>query len=175
MKKVEAAYDFLTPPPANIEDMTQPMGPLEEGDQRIVDAVHRLPEGEHVVEQDDGTRIRIIKDKSYGREQAIAQTTKPDGSIEQAGTLINKPVSIGEAPGVNDISADMSEWPADHRRGGRTTHNVMGNRVGNVMHLERDRPAAQAIKREVARKIDVAREGLGKAGVTAASKSAEQE
>lgn len=164
MKEVKAAYDFLTPPAANIEDMTQPMGPLEKGDQALVEAVEKLPEGEQTVELGDGTRVRIIKEASPGRDQAIAQISRSDGSVEQTGVLIDK------VPGVGSISADISEWPADGS-GGRTIHEVRDNEVGSIFDPKHDRESAQAIKHEVASKIDIAREHLGEVSTSAAIKN----
>jgi hypothetical protein len=46
---------YTPPKPAiPIEDMTQPMGPLEEGDQALVDAAQKIPEGRHEVRDDRG-------------------------------------------------------------------------------------------------------------------------
>lgn len=158
-KEVAPPYDFMTPPAANLEDMTQPMGPLEEGDQALVDAAHKLPAGEHIAEHDDGTRTRVLKDEGFAREQVVTDTTLPDGTIEGASTLIDS------APGVEGINANISEWPAGER-GGHTVHNVMGNDVGNVPGpREANREEAQAIKLETAREIDSARERLETARV----------
>ncbi len=156
-KKVEAMYSYMTPPSANFEDMTQPMGPLEQGDQALVDAAQEIPEGEHIVELDDGSQIRIIKEARHD-QHAIVQTTRPDGSIEQAGTMIT--------PARNYISADIAQWPAGDG-GGRTTHEARGGEVGSVLDPEQNRESSQAIKLEVADKITTARKHLGETGVTA--------
>lgn len=157
MQKVEGPYPFVTPPAARLEDRTQPMGPLEEGDQALVDAAHKLPAGEYVTEQ-DGVRTRVLKDEGVGRDQVIATTTTPDGTIEQAGTLIDS-IPQGSIDRVGPISAGISLYPAGET-GGKTIAEASGNEVGSVFNAEYDRPKAQAIKLEVAREIDAATQRL---------------
>lgn len=152
MKEVKAPYDFMVPPAANLEDMTQPVGPLLEGDQALVDAAHKLPAGEHVAEK-DGTYTRVSKYDELGRDQVVTHTTLPDGTVESASTLIDY------VPGMEGISADISEWPAGER-GGRTVAEASGNNVGGVIHPQEDREQAQAIKLEVAHEIDAATQRL---------------
>jgi hypothetical protein len=155
-KTVENPIPNFTAGAANIEDVTQPMGPLEKGDQAIVDALHRLPDHtgmdvrpatELVARDPDGTVTRIIKDGSYKQEMASAHTMRPDGSSESVSTLMN-PI-----PGTETISVTKTEQSAD--KGSHSVH-VSGNKVaeGGDLTGKTDRAQAQAIKLEVADKID---------------------
>lgn len=161
MKEVKPAYDFLTPPAAAIEDMTQPMGPLEEGDQALVDAVQNVPAGEHMARQDDGSVVRLKKDGTYKQDIVLADTTEADGSTTGVSTLISTVSS-----GSEGISASKSEYLAGER-GGRTTDHVSGNQVEtSTLTMEPDRNKAQAVKLEVARKINEARDRIDQTGDT---------
>lgn len=165
-KPVEAPNPYVARLAANIEDMTQPMGPLEEGDQALVDAAHRLPEGQHEIRHDDGGKTWVNKSENFGQDVAVVDTMTADGAHEHASTLINK------IPGIEGVSADIShstEW--DQGSGSRAY--VTGNRVGaDVLNMKvgTKRREAQAIKLEVAKKIDAAREQLGHDAVEAAQR-----
>ncbi len=166
MQEVKPAYDFLTPPAARMEDRTQPMGPLEQGDQALVDAAHKLPEGRHEIRHDGRGVTWVSKSESLGQDIAVVDTMTTDGAHEHASTLINT------IPGVEGISADIGHSTAwDQGSGSRA--RVSGNRIGSDvlrMKVGTNRKEAQAIKLEVAGKIDAAREQMGHAAVEAAQR-----
>lgn len=156
-KPVEAPNPYVGPPAANIEDMTQPMGPLEEGDQALVDAARLLPEGPHEIRHDDGSVTWVNKSESSGQNVAVVDTLTADGAHEHASTLINK------VPGIAGISADISHSAVWDQGSGSKAH-IAGNRIGRdvtQMKVGTHRREAQAIKLEIASKIDAARKQLG--------------
>lgn len=167
MKKVEAPNPYVSPPAARLEDMTQPMGPLEQGDQALVDAVQQVPEGQHEAKHDGGSVTWVGKSESLGQDIVTVNTADGKGAMEGVATLVSK------IPAVANISADVHESPAG-TRGGRETAHVSGNSVrkdgDGVLETTPDRAEAQATKLEVARRIDEARERLGEAAVEAADK-----
>ncbi|HYH36552.1 MAG TPA: hypothetical protein VD706_03570 [Candidatus Saccharimonadales bacterium] len=133
------------------------MGPLEEGDQKLVDAVHRLPADRHVMEMPNGGFVRTVKHEIPGGLIANAEVSTPDGATERAGTLIDTvPRSSG-----NDVIADIAEWPAGEQFG-RTTDEAVGNKVRDegedkdLFAMRHDRAEAQAIKLKVAGKLEQA-------------------
>lgn len=157
MQKVEAPNPYVSPPVANIEDMTQPMGPLEEGDQALVDASNMLPEGRHEIRHTDGSVTWLGKQASFGQDIVTVHRATPEGASHDAATLINK------IPGVEGISGDISDRTAWDRSGGSRTH-VSGNTVGgDVMSMQAkpNRKEAQAVKQVIADRIDRARERVG--------------
>jgi hypothetical protein len=165
-KPVEAPNPYVSPPVANIEDMTQPMGPLEEGDQALVDAAHRLPEGQHEIRHGDESVTWVNKSESLGQDVAVINTMTAEGAHESAGTLINT------VPGAEGISADMAHSTAWDQGSGSRAH-VSGNRIGSdvlQMKVGSNRREAQAIKLEVAGKIDAAAEQIGQQAVEEAAK-----
>lgn len=167
-KPVEAPNPYVAPPAANIEDMTQPMGPLEEGDQALVDAAARLPEGRHEIRHgDEGEGVTwVSKSESLGQDIAVVDTMTGDGAHEHASTLIAK------IPGVEGISADMGHSTAWDQGSGSKAY-VSGNRIGSdvlKMKVGTNRKEAQAIKLEVAGKIDAAATKLGHDAVEAAQR-----
>lgn len=157
-KTVETLSPYIPASAANIEDMTQPMGPLEEGDQAIVDALHRLPDhtGMDVVpttklmaRDADGAVTHLTKDGTYKQEMAAVHTMRPDGSSESVSTLVN-PI-----PGMETIRVTKREASAE---AGSHSEYVSGNKVAERAgeEGETDRARAQAIKLKVAEKIDAA-------------------
>lgn len=166
LKPVEAPNPYVGPPAANIEDMTQPMGPLEQGDQALVDAAHKLPEGQHEIRHEDGGVTWVNKSERFGQDIAVVDTMTADGAHEHADTLINK------IPGVAGISADISHSTVWDQGGGSRAH-VEDNRIGSdvlKMKVGTNRREAQAIKLEIAGKIDNARKQLGHDAVEAAQR-----
>jgi hypothetical protein len=156
-KVVEAPNQYIDPLAVNIEDATQPMGPLEQGDQALVDAAHRLPEGSHEIRHKDGDVTWAHKFESLGQNIATVDTMTSDNNIEHASTLINT------VPGDGGISANISHQAPWSQAVGSTAR-ASGNRVGADVMRMKDQPSrreAQAIKLEVARKIDAAAEQLG--------------
>jgi hypothetical protein len=167
MKTVETLNPYVEPSAANIDDMTQPMGPLEEGDQALVDATHKLPEGPQEIRHDDGGVTWANKSESLGQHVAVINTRNADGSYENASALINT------VPGIAGISADMGHSTA-WDQGGGSRARVSGNSIGSdVMNMKAGthHAEAQAIKLEVASKINAAAEQLGHDAVEHASKT----
>jgi len=166
-RSVEAPNPYVSPPAANIENMTQPMGPLEEGDQALVDATHRLPEGRHEIRHDNGGMTWASKSESLGQHVAVVDTMNSDGSTEHASTLINM-MPVRE----NGVSADLghsTEWDL----GSGSKAHVSGNRIGSdvlSMKVGTHRKEAQAIKLEVANKINAATKQLGHDAVESAQR-----
>lgn len=135
---------------ANFSDMTQPMGPLEQGDQAVVDAAHRLPEGEHVAEHADGSRTRVVKSKDGNMEVVVAKTTQADGSEEKVSTVIDS------VPGGNGIDVDVDEFAGGEAK----FSSAYQNNVGEPFDRHQDHKQAQAIKLDAADRIDAATKRL---------------
>lgn len=153
-KPVEAPNSYVSPPAANIEDMTQPMGPLEEGDQALVDAANKVPEGRQEIRHSDGAVTWLGKQTNFGHNIVTVHRATPEGSTHDAAVLISK------VPGVEGISGDISDKTAWDHAGGSRAH-VSGNTVGeDVLHMqaEPNRKEAQAVKDLIADRIDKARE-----------------
>jgi hypothetical protein len=166
MQEVQPAYDFLPAPAARPEDITQPMGPLEQGDQALVDAAHRLPEGQHEIEHAGGSKTWVNKSESLGQDIAVINTITAEGDHRHASTTINT------VPGMAGISADISHSTAWDQAGGSRAR-VSGNEIGrDVMQMKvgTHRREAQAIKLEVASQIDAVRDQLGHDAVKAAQR-----
>lgn len=165
-KPVEAPNPYVEPAVANIEDMTQPMGPLEEGDQALVDAAHRLPEGSHEIRQEDGSVTWVNKSEGLTQDIAVVNKMTADGGHEHASTLIDK---ISGAEGINADIKHSTAWD----QGSGSKAFVGGNRIGSgVMEIKVDthRREAQAIKLEIADKLDTAAKELGHSAVESAQK-----
>lgn len=164
-KPVEAPNPYISPPAANVEDMTQPYGPLEEGDQAVIDAMHRLPErtglgpDEHLAREADGTITRLARDGTFGQDIVTAHTTKPDGSTESVTAFVDV------VPAMDTISVSKHD---SYNGAAVDSIDASGNEVGVGHAAETDRAKAQAAKLEVASRIDKMRERIGEAGVEAA-------
>ncbi|GEM_PF-6858482 len=171
MQEVHPAYDFLPAPAARIEDRTQPMGPLEEGDQALVDATHLLPKGRHEIRHDNGDVTWINKSESLGQDIAVVDTVTSDGAHGHASTLISK-VPVHKGPVNEGISADIGHSTVWDQASGSKAY-VAGNRIGGDvtrMKVGTHRTEAQAIKLEIASQIDTARKQLGHDAVEAAQR-----
>lgn len=170
--------EYAPPQPSQpsipVEAMTQPMGPLERGDQAIVDVVANIPAGEHRVTQ-DGVNTRVLKTEMPGRDMLSTQTLYPDGTWEETGA------DIGKATGAR-ISADIADQPTV--LGGEYNTYTNGNNVGesvipasadgesteSITPAVADRKNAQRDKVEIARRIEAASKRLGDMSVEGASK-----
>lgn len=153
MKKVEAPNPYVAPPAANIEDMTQPMGLLEEGDQALVDASNMVPEGRHEIKHTDGSVTWLGKQASFGQDIVTVHRATSEGSTHDAAVLINK------IPGAEGISGDISDKTAWDHSGGSSAH-VSGNTIGGdvtSMQAQPNRKEAQEVKQLIADRIDWAR------------------
>lgn len=166
MKEVKPEHGFLTPAVANVEDMTQPMGPLEEGDQALVDVVREIPEGAISTDRQDGTSARVNKSKTLGEEVVYAHMSPPHGSTEQTTTA-----HIRSMPGIfGRISAGTHDLPVDKHKhaSDRAVTYVSGNEVHkigkSILDMKPDRAKAQAIKLDAARRIKIAHEHIEKPG-----------
>jgi hypothetical protein len=153
---------FEAHPAAREQDRTQPFGVLEEGDQALVNAAHRLPAGERIINGDSGETTRLFKHESPGQIKASAETTEPDGTTARAGTMINKLRTAGD----NAISASTIHWQRGEDVGKATLTHV----TDNTIDLQPDHEAAQTLKLEVANRIDETRQHLGETGVKAAER-----
>ncbi len=145
-EEVLPAHDFLTPPAAAIEDRTQPMGPLEKGDQALVDAVQAFPEGRQEIKHEDGSITYAVKEQNLMQDIVSTSTRGSDGSASGVSTSINK------MPGISNVSGSI-----DQKDAGGSRAYVSGNTVGAdvlKMQAEPNREKAQAIKLEIANKIN---------------------
>src|SRR5665213_2144010 len=148
MQKVED-QGYANPQVPRIQDMTQPMGPLDEGDQALADVAGGIPSGEHSAEYDGGT-VRVSKQRGAAEDVIVATTAKPDGSTEYASTVINR------APKGAVIVARKREWPLGSFGDSQRNTQALGNEVwtgNNPFNREPDRQVAQALKLEVAERI----------------------
>ena len=157
-----------------IENMTQPMGPLEEGDQALVDVVNRIPEGEQDITDADGTRTYLRKEQGLRPDgegvfrhsdveyRVTALARNASGYFEDR-VMIDK-----EKPGAEGIRTHTTEPPGLVRPAIR--YSTMGNVEEHKFAQYRDRSKVQATKLEVARRINEAHERLGEVAVEAADK-----
>jgi hypothetical protein len=152
VKEVQPAYDFMTPPAAAQEDIGQPLGPLEEGDQALVDAVASFPEGSYEVPHKNGKTF-MVKKGIPGQDVIAINKLNADGSTESTGALIEKRLS-GHA------SAEVSGQPA-HQIHGYASAQAFGNKAGtSVLNVVPDRQKAQEIKKVAAQEIETASEAI---------------
>ncbi|HYF97230.1 MAG TPA: hypothetical protein VD947_04320 [Patescibacteria group bacterium] len=147
-----------------LEEMTQPMGPLQEGDQALVDAVNKLPEGEHVVAGQDGSFAAVEKEKGPATTIVTTRTTEAaDGSVKETNALIHKLPLRG---GITTKTI-YTEVPGPDSRGRgekSTTLETIENQVAvNFGELTKDRERAQQVKLDAAGKIDTVREKVEEA------------
>jgi hypothetical protein len=160
---------FEAHPAAREQDRTQPFGVLEEGDQALVNAAHRLPAGERIIKGDSGETIRLFKHESPGQIKASAETTEPDGTTTRVGTMSNKLRTAGD----NAISASTAKWQRGEDGGKVVVTRVTDNTAPTDKFTRtayHDHEAAQTFKLEVADKIETARQHLGEMGVKAAER-----
>jgi hypothetical protein len=135
--------------------MPQAEAPLDnraEGDQALIHAADMLPEGERRLDHDDGTHTRVYKTEGPDRVQVVAEVSNPDGSTEQASTLIKS------APGDEVVSADIAKWPADKSK--IESEQAVGDLVNGELAPQPDRKRAEAIKLDVAKRIGNATQRL---------------
>ena len=183
-KPVEAPVPALNPvpPAANLEDMTQPVGPLEKGDQALADAIQSFPEGNYRIENDDGTVSRYhgktkTSDGSNGVNTTITlqDAKEVDSSTDESGKQLAAGIFLGSQIGDRDpgsIAAQTREWSSENRAG-KVTSDVQGNEVQTgttSTTMEVDRVRAQAQKLEMAKQINDARERIGKLSVGASTR-----
>jgi hypothetical protein len=138
---------------------SQPMGPLEEGDQALIDAMHRLEPGDYRRDQTEMSTLVEKRESPYGHD-AFVRNDMVDGSSER----IAIDVSPSRVPGTTElgsINAHTITRGADSQEGHVFT-SVIDNRItaglgdkGTV-----DREQAQALKLKIAQKVDNARERL---------------
>lgn len=154
MKEVQPIYDFLTPPAAAQEDITQPMGPLEEGDQALVDAIADFPEGLHQVPHENGKTF-MAKENLPGQDVVTVTTMKSNGSRNEVGGLIEKRLG-------GHTSADIQGQAALQISPDITSVQAFGSEAwANTPHdIGSDRQKVQEIKKVTAQEIKAASEAI---------------
>lgn len=139
-------------PIEQLQNATQPMGPLEQGDQALVDAVQDIPNGD-VTGRLDNVWVRVSK---CGRD-VVTERQGPDGSIEQTA------VTVLSYPQPGRVDARIEYWPDGGRSNHRETNIAIGNEVGEfLLYTCVDRKEAQKIKFLAAQNIKGATEHMKK-------------
>lgn len=171
-------------------DITRPAGPLEEGDQLLMDAVDRIGKGVYVPDHKYAPKrkpwVKIVK--TFDNFVEYASISEPNGMLkqptEQTAAGGDSRLAVGGGKDT-EISAHIGDNSQPQERGTiRHAFNevVEGNKViddpnaNNILDREKrlDRQEAQAIKKEAAHRIDRAREMLGEMGVDATVSNAEE-
>jgi hypothetical protein len=167
MNKVRLTH--TTQIPARIEDMTQPMGPLEEGDQALIDAIHRSPDANHKRVQTDGSETSVSKwedvggvvlkyETDYGldggKEEGKVNIDyfKPNGPVRPNGPAF--PLSSDPIFKAG-IRLDITRTPPDEDAEPTFTQ-IANNRVDDIDGARFNRSEVQNLKLEIAKRIDAA-------------------
>lgn len=152
-------------------EQTRPMGPLEEGDQMVIDAIDRLDEGTH-----ESTRAHSSRN-NWAKVEKGQEPSEPGGvSVnaelhEQSFFHRNQPYEAAE------VKVDADEIRATVRdgemigvgfRSTQATAIAAGNeaKIGGSYRepFIEDRKVAQNVKKEVARRINAAADELERSG-----------
>jgi hypothetical protein len=142
------------------------MGPLEEGDQALVDAVRKISVGDHVAEQDDvlrggddkrgiHTRVRknVHQDEHPEEIRVYVQTDIPDSSqFDRDGSKQGDFIIINKETG--DIDADYYVSPTLRTKGGE------GGNSGYYSEDPDGRAKAQQAKLKIAQRLGAATQRL---------------
>jgi len=157
--------------------MVRPMGPLEAGEQAIVDAITLVPEGRHSAER-DGIRVVVVKQGDASFIGATAEAFKPDGSSEEVRAFID--VTLGSNQGV--VMVDRTEWAPDDDGEPKIENDITVDgksvarsneddaQLGGSLARQTEAPIqAQNTKLEVALKLVAATELLTEAGAALSS------
>lgn len=152
METLQASHAPMEDSAVPIEQMTQPMGPLEEGDQTLVDAAHRIPAGVHEARHPDGTLTRVVKGEHPDRDVVTTTTYSPDGTGKEASATIT------HTPGLEGVRASSREWPTNEesKNGSNEVHRNDVQDGPSILDMKHDREQAQAVKLQIARHIDQA-------------------
>lgn len=148
------------------QKMTQPMGPLERGDQAVVDALHRLPEHsgqgratELTAHDPDGSTTWMARG-SFANEDLVTGHIKHRDEGSETVTAVVDPTRGGDA-----ISISMGD---SYAGSSPDVVHVSGNEVEAHRVKVTDRAQAQALKLEAAGRLDTMREHVGEASIKGA-------
>lgn len=144
---IDPSIDHVT---VAVEDDGAPIDICKEGDQALIDAVERAPEGRHAIQNPDGSILRLYRASRAMRDTVIVSTS--DGR-----NVDTVSIGIERSPhSTQPVSANVVKW-----RPHRSVHTAANRAVfGNIVHMD-DRNItspqyAACLKRNIAQQVEEA-------------------
>jgi hypothetical protein len=147
----------------------QPMGPLEEGDQAVVDAVRKV---ERTAGREGDTSARVSKIELPDHTSTAASITTPDGNVTVAGGHIYPNKITANVRDTKEAPEGMSvgQWLSQPESQTTETYATNNTVIQDGQRPVIDRHAAQAVKLEAARRIEAAQSHIEQTDAEAAQR-----